>query len=95
MNGRYKVIGAVAVLLVVAGAGVRYWQKKSSAPASQPISQAQPASQAQADQKAVDISLGSQILQKTQNPLKGKLPPTNPFEKAETNPLQGVYQNPF
>ena len=40
-------------------------------------------------------TLGGQILGKTQNPLKGELPPVNPFEKTETNPLKDVYVNPF
>ena len=38
-------------------------------------------------------SLGSQIFQKTQNPLEDKIPQTNPFTKI--NPFKGVYQNPF
>jgi len=38
-------------------------------------------------------SLGSQIFEKTQNPLEDKIPQTNPFSKI--NPFKGVYKNPF
>lgn len=38
-------------------------------------------------------SLGEQIYVKTQNPLEGKIPETNPFSKV--NPFKGVYKNPF
>lgn len=38
-------------------------------------------------------NLGSQIFEKTQNPLEEKLPETNPF--AKINPFKGVYKNPF
>lgn len=42
---------------------------------------------------ATNASLGSQIYQKTQNPLQEKLPDTNPIKNA--NPIQGAYVNPF
>ena len=38
-------------------------------------------------------SLGTQIFEKTQNPISGKIPETNPFSKV--NPFKGVYKNPF
>lgn len=38
-------------------------------------------------------NLGSQIFDKTQNPLEDKIPETNPF--AKLNPFKGVYKNPF
>lgn len=38
-------------------------------------------------------SLGEQIYTQTQNPLKDKIPQTNPFVKV--NPFKGVYKNPF
>ncbi len=38
-------------------------------------------------------SLGSQIFEKTQNPIQDKIPETNPFSKV--NPFKGVYKNPF
>lgn len=40
-----------------------------------------------------DASLGGQIFEKTQNPLQGKLPDTNPVKNA--NPIEGAYTNPF
>lgn len=39
-------------------------------------------------------SLGSEIFDKTQNQLQGRVPDTNPF-KNQKNPLDGLYQNPF
>ena len=39
-------------------------------------------------------SLGGEIFEKAQNPLKDELPQTNPF-KAETNPFQNTETNPF
>ena len=38
-------------------------------------------------------SLGTQIFEKTQNPIQDKIPQTNPFSKV--NPFKGVYKNPF
>ena len=86
------VIAAVATLVIAVGIGFWYWQKKGglgifpqlSAPTAKELSPAE-----------VKGSLGGQIFEQTQNPLKGKLPPTNPFEKTETNPLKNVHQNPF
>lgn len=46
-------------------------------------------------------TLGSEIFEKTQNPLKGKLPDTNPFDDQpnpfgdKTNPIEKAYTNPF
>ena len=39
-------------------------------------------------------TLGSFIFEKTQNPIGGKLPETNPFE-SQKNPFDAIYQNPF
>ncbi len=40
-------------------------------------------------------SLGEQLLDKVQNPVKGQVPEANPFTETETNPFFNVYQNPF
>lgn len=46
-------------------------------------------------------TLGSQIFDKTQNTLQGRVPDVNPFEtasnpfKKETNPIRAIYANPF
>lgn len=46
-------------------------------------------------------TLGSEIFEKTQNPLGGKLPDTNPFDDQpnpfgdKTNPIEKAYTNPF
>ena len=39
-------------------------------------------------------SLGSEIFEKTQSPLEGQVPDTNPF-KNQKNPLDVIYKNPF
>lgn len=39
-------------------------------------------------------TLGSQIFEKTQNPLKGQVPNANPFKKQK-NPFDVIYKNPF
>lgn len=91
--GKKKLIPIIIVLIFLAlGAGFWFWSQKGgqgifpqlSAPTAKELSPAE-----------IKGSLGSQIFEQTQNPLKGKLPPTNPFEKTETNPLKDVYQNPF
>ena len=46
-------------------------------------------------------SLGSEIFEKTQNPLEGQVPDTNPFADQpnpfgdKTNPIEKAYTNPF
>ncbi|MBI2051587.1 hypothetical protein HYT33_02375 [Candidatus Roizmanbacteria bacterium] len=44
--------------------------------------------------KTTTKPLGSQIYQQVQNPLKGKIPETNPFT-VKTNPFKNIYPNPF
>lgn len=40
-------------------------------------------------------NLGTQIFEKTQNPISGKIPETNPFAEVQTNPFKNIYPNPF
>ncbi|MBI4132308.1 MAG: hypothetical protein HY474_01615 [Candidatus Sungbacteria bacterium] len=47
-------------------------------------------------------TIGGEIYEKAQNPLKDELPETNPFKteanpfkNTETNPFIGTYENPF
>lgn len=40
------------------------------------------------------LSLGSQIFDKTQNQLQGRVPDANPF-KDQKNPFDTIYKNPF
>lgn len=75
-----RVIIAIAILAVVAIAGFWLWQKQLSAV---PRGEEPPK------------SLGGQIFEQAANPVKEKLPETNPFNEAETNPLDAVYKNPF
>ncbi|MBI4114811.1 MAG: hypothetical protein HY445_03140 [Candidatus Niyogibacteria bacterium] len=80
---------SIVIVIIIAAIGFWYWQSKKAVPRRTvaPFSELTPA-------EARD-TLGGQILGKTQNPLEGELPPTNPFEETETNPLKDVYRNPF
>lgn len=82
---------AIAVLVIVAGVALWYWSasRRIEAP-REPQTLTKELSPAEAKD-----TLGGQILGKTQNPLEGELPATNPFEKTETNPLKDIYRNPF
>ena len=83
MNIKSKInplsVGAVFFVLLLIGIGFWYWQKKPSG-----VSIAIPTS---VDQKTADVSLGSQILLRTQNIVEDKFP--------ETNPLKRIIKNPF
>lgn len=85
------VIAVVIALVIAGGIGFWYWQKKGGLGTGR---QASPSAR-ELSPAEIGGSLGGQLFEKTQNPIKDKLPPTNPFEKTETNPLKGVYQNPF
>ena len=107
MNPRFIIIIVVA-LAIVGGIGFWYWQSNKSAreemsPQQEATSQ-QPQSQqsGQAGEKAtvgqqttITNGFGAQVLDQTQNPIKEKLPETNPFSDTETNPLKRVIRNPF
>ena len=73
------IIVGLVVLAVIIG-GFWYWQDNTPVPDS-------PNADTQIDQKTADISLGSQILQRTQNLIKDRFP--------ETNPLKNISKNPF
>ena len=77
---------AVVIVLIAGGIALWLWQGKNIAFFSK---NAEPAA---FDPKN---TLGGRIFEQTQNPLKGRLPSTNPYEEAKTNPLGDVYQNPF
>ncbi|MBI2011069.1 MAG: hypothetical protein HYS89_02500 [Candidatus Colwellbacteria bacterium] len=91
--GNKKLITIIVVLILLAlGAGFWFWSQKGGRGISPQLSVPTAKELSPAEIKG---SLGGQIFEQTQNPLKNKLPPTNPFEKTETNPLKDVYQNPF
>lgn len=87
-------MAVTAVLLATGGVGFWYWQK-SSGPVTETGNGIRTSSISELSPTEVKESLGAEIVDQIQNPLKGKLPPTNPFEKAETNPLEDIYKNPF
>lgn len=88
---KISIIGAVAILVIASG--VVFWYVSSSQRIEAPLEPQTLTKESSVDE-AKD-TLGGQILGKTQNPLEGELPATNPFEKTETNPLKDVYKNPF
>ena len=69
---------AIFIVLVILVVGIWYWFGDK-----QFFSQTQEAP-----------TLGGEIFEKTQNPIGGKLPDTNPF-KNQKNPLDSLYKNPF
>lgn len=75
INLRY--IGITIFVVALIGAGFWYWQKKS------PVQVIQKS----VDQKTTDVSLGNQILLKTQKLLTDKFPETNPLKKIIKNPF--------
>ena len=79
-------VGGVLLALILAAAGFWYSQSKRAATTGQ--------GKTQPNEEAMSAGFGAQILEKAQNPVKDKLPETNPFQK-NTNPLKNVYQNPF
>ncbi|MBI2056564.1 MAG: hypothetical protein HYT37_04300 [Candidatus Sungbacteria bacterium] len=95
MENKYKItiIVVVVTLVIIAGAGFWYWSQRKAAVSAIPFNPVIPLSELSTAE--AEDTLGGQILGKTQNPLKGELPPVNPFEKIETNPLKDVYVNPF
>ena len=90
MNSQSKispaVVGVVLALVVVIGAGFWYWQGRKAAMVERGTTQL--------NEEAVSVGFGAQVLEKSQNPIKDRIPETNPFEK-NTNPLKDVYKNPF
>ena len=79
-----SVVVAAVALVVIAGISFWYWSKNRqtlSAPSSQ-------------TKETLAPTLGGAIFEKTQNPLKDKLPEINPFE-SQKNPFDAIYQNPF
>lgn len=87
-------IGAVIVILILAGAGFWYWRSKKAVPGvSAPAGVLK--------QEEVGGGLGANIFEKSQNPISDKLSETNPFGadinpfEKQANPLKAQYKNPF
>lgn len=82
MGNQAKIIAAAILAVILVGAGIWYWQRRRAA--------------------APAPNVGGEIFEQVQNPLKDELPQTNPFkaeanpfQKTETNPFIGIYENPF
>lgn len=85
-QNRTRLIALAVLAATLVAAGVWYWQRQPLAPPPETPAQ----------------TIGSELFEKAQNPLKGELPQTNPFKaetnpfkNAETNPFVGTYENPF
>ncbi len=93
MQKKYYIIATVVVLAIIV---LLTWlflfisqlatTNQIVIPKNQPITHPKPTTNTNA-------SLGAQIFQQTQNPIKKKLPDVNPVKNA--NPIQGAYTNPF
>ncbi|MEK7065768.1 MAG: hypothetical protein AAB938_00250 [Patescibacteria group bacterium] len=87
MSSRQEIIALVVVVLaLIAGFfAYQYYSrtKQSPAPATNVASTDTPTS---------NTDIGSEILEKAQNPIKDKLPGT---VAPIANPLEGAYKNPF
>ena len=88
-EGKKQIITIVVALVIVAAIVGLAWYMYSmkSGSTTAPYS-AQPNENAGAQPS----DLGSQLYDQAQNPVQGKLPDTTP---PVTNPLSGVYKNPF
>lgn len=77
------IIGVLALVLLLLIGVFLFWMMSSNKKIAGQLSD-----------EAVSAGLGAQLLEKAQNPIKDKLPETNPFQE-DINPLKDVYQNPF
>lgn len=71
MKNKAILVVLVLVVLAIAG-GFIYWQNQK---------------QVEQQETESSASLGSEIYESTQNPVKDKIPETNPFEEAKINPF--------
>ena len=94
---KVKLIIFIVVAVVIASVGVWIWQNKATSPlpSSGPQAVSPTKESQQASAPAASAGLGTKLFERTQNPLKDKLPQTNPFVGNETNPLKNVIKNPF
>jgi hypothetical protein len=98
---RPLIAGIIVVAVIAAFAGYSY--VRTWAPAPSTALQTVPAplvaealpSETGAETAVVSGTLGAAIYEHSQNPAADTIPSTNPFEKKDTNPMVGVYTNPF
>lgn len=81
-NNMNFIIAFIAIAVLVL-AGIWWWQENKKSEIISPQAE---------EQKPA--GLGGQLYEGVNNPVEGKVPETNPF-KTETNPIKGVYKNPF
>ena len=88
MNKKLILPIAIGLVLVVFLIWYFVFYKKSAAPTT---TGGAPIVPREASTPANSQSLGSELYEKSKNPIGDKLPETNPVP----NPLEGVYKNPF
>lgn len=77
-----KLLILAAVLVLAAGFAYWYFVMREQAVVLPPI---------ETEEGAQPASLGEQLLEEAQNPLKGEVPELKPV----VNPVEGLYKNPF
>lgn len=82
-NKQRTIIIVVVVIVVAAGIGFWYSQNKKATPTA-PAANAPATSVTQEASK----SIGATIFEKTQDPLKTKIPETNPLKRVIINPFK-------
>lgn len=81
MGKNIIIIIATIIVLILIGA---WWWQKDKKSSILPVNVPEQGS----------AGLGGQLYESVNNPVENKVPETNPFN-TETNPLKGVYKNPF
>lgn len=81
MQHKERLVILIAVLVLAAGFLYWYFALREQ-PVAPPI---------ETEEGAQPASLGEQLLEKAQNPIKGEVPKLDPV----TNPIEGLYKNPF
>ena len=77
-----KILIIVAVLVILTGFAYWYFALRELAAILPPV---------ETEEGAQPASLGEQLLEEAQNPLKGEVPELKPV----VNPVEGLYENPF
>lgn len=86
MKNKKVLIVVGAVVFLAAGVGFWYWQSRKTTPTTPAINTSTAVATTSVIQEAGG-SIGAVIFEKTQEPLKDKLPETNPLKRVMINPF--------
>ncbi len=90
MTAKTKIILSLAIIAILLG-GFFYWQSLQTKKLLQaPAANVKPSPAAGASQ-----SLGAQVYEQSQNPVKDQVPENNAFKNSSANPVSQSYKNPF